>query len=301
MANVSAQINHLIKESGMIDIDTDYKRSEHAAELRGQGVTNWHDIAQQTHITESATLDKYKTTWKELGNFSKENGYGTKITKISAECVSAFLTSKLESGRSYNTMMGYLTAINKLDALISGATGHAARFSGVPDGMRQEIKETAPDTATETRSFNDPRAVIGAIQDPRCQLAAELQLQTGLRVHDVTFIRLNENGTLNINSKAGRRIENYQIPQQLSDRLREINGGAGTFHLIGYNHYVYELKKACAATGEHYTGTHAFRHSYAQESYARHVKEGMSEEKAKAAVSEELFHHRLEIVEIYLR
>lgn len=301
MGNMAAQIYHLAQQSGMVDIDTDYKRSEHAAELRAQGVTDWHSIGQQTHITESATYEKYKCCWKELGNFSKENGFGTKLTKISAECVKDFLTVKLESGKAYNTMMGYLTAINKLDGFINAATGHPARFSGIPDSMRQEIKETAPKTDTETRAFENPRAVIGAIQDPRCQLAAEIQLATGLRVHDVTFIRLNENGTLNINSKAGRRIENYQIPQQLSDRLNAINGGAGTFHLAGYNHYAYELKKACAATGEHYTGTHAFRHSYAKESFARHIEEGMSEEKAKAAVSEELFHHRLEVVEIYLR
>lgn len=301
MGNMASQINHMLKQSGMVDIDTDYKRSEHTAELRAQGVTDWHGIAQQTHITESETLDKYKGVWKDLGNFSKSNGYGTKLTKISAECVQSFLTVKLEDGRSYNTMMNYLTAINKLDAFINAATGSPARFSGVPDSMRQEIKETAPRLDTETRAFDNPQSVINAISDPKCQLAAELQLQTGLRVHDATYIRLNENGTLDINSKAGRRIENFSIPADLSNRLREINGGAGNFNLVGYNHYIYELKKACNAVGEHYTGSHAFRHSYAKTHYAMYIKGGTTPDEAKARVSEELFHHRLDIIDTYLR
>lgn len=297
----ASQINHLLKDSGMLDIDTDYKRGEHTKELRADGVTNWHDVAQQTHIVERATLEKYKTTWKDLGNFAKQNGYCTKLTKISADCVKDYLTTKLEAGRSLNTMIGYLTAINKLDAVITAATGAHPGFSGAGDTMRQEIKETAPDMATETRSFNDPRAVIGAIEDPRCKLAAEIQLATGLRVHDVSYIRLNADGSLYINSKAGRRFEHYQIPQQLSNKLREINGGPGNFNLVGYKHYIYEIKKACNKVGEHYTGSHGFRHNYAKEAYARYLAAGLGPEEAKGRVSEDLFHHRLEIIEVYLR
>ena len=162
--SIAGQINRLVKESGIVDIDTDYKRGKHTEELRGQGFTDWHSIGQQTHIVESGTFEKYKNTWSQIGKFSRDNGYGTNIKKISAECVQAFLTVKLESGRSYNTMISYLSAINKLDAAINMATGHNAPFSGVADSMRQEIKDTAPKTDTETRAYTNPDKVMNAIR-----------------------------------------------------------------------------------------------------------------------------------------
>lgn len=304
--SVSGQINDIIRRSGMVDIDTDYKRAGHVAELREEGITDWHSQASYTHITESKTLDAYKSDWRQLGKFQKENGYGTNLRKVSPDCVRDFLQDKLDSGRSCNTMEGYITAINKLDACLDAMSGRTRGrlFEGViegPDGMRAVSKETAPRLDTETRAFSDPQAVVAAIADPRCQLAAELQLQTGLRAHDVCYIRLNDDGSLAIKSKAGRTIPHYAIPSELSARLADINGGPGTFGLTGYSHYVYELSKACAQVGEHYTGTHALRHSYAQQSYADHRASGMSDNEAKAAVSEELFHHRLEIVDVYLR
>jgi integrase len=305
-SNVSSQIQDIIRRSGMVDIDTDYKRAEHVAELRGEGMTDWHAQASCTSITEHKTLEAYKQDWRELGKYQRDNGYGTSLRKVSPDCVRDFLQDKLDAGRSYNTMIGYLTSIGKLDAMLDAGSGHerGRLFDCVLQGdasMRATIKAEAPRTDTETRAYNDPQAVVAAIADPRCQLAAEIQLSTGLRAHDVCYIRLNDDGSLSIRSKAGRTIPQYTIPGDLSARLMAINGGPGAFHLTGYNHYRYELAKACAATGEHYTGTHALRHSYAQQSYADHRASGMSDNEAKAAVSEELFHHRLEVVDVYLR
>ena len=307
MSSVSGQINDIIRRSGMVSIDdSDYKRAGHVAELRGEGMTDWHAQASYTNITEHKTLEAYKSDWRELGRYQRDNGYGTNLRKVSPDCVRDFLQSKLDAGRSYNTMVGYLTSIGKLDAMLDSMSGRerGRLFDPVLQGdnsMRATIKAEAPRADAETRAFRDPQAVVAAIADPRCQLAAEIQLATGLRVHDVTYIRLNADGSLEINSKAGRRIPSYPIPSDLSARLMAINDGPGTFHLCNYDHYRYELAKACAATGEHYTGTHALRHSYAQQSYADHRASGMSENEAKAAVSEELFHHRLEITDTYLR
>ena len=45
---------------------------------------------------------------------------------------------------------------------------------------------------------------------------------------------------------------------------------------------------------------HGLRHTYAQETYARYIREGMSVEKALRKVSENLGHHRMSITDVYL-
>lgn len=307
MSNISQNIDQIIKQSGMVAIATDYHRGDHKHDLIDNGVSDPHEIAKQTKITESKTLVKYTNTWRQLGNFAQDGGYASSLRGLKPDCVRDFLISKLETGRSWNTLEGYCSAIGKLDACLTAMSNPCAprplRFEAVISEMRPYLKATAPHTDVSTRAYTDPQAVVNAIQDPRCQLAAELQLSTGLRCNDALYIRhINADGTLYINSKAGRRVNDFAIPADLAARLREFAPADGSpFRLASYQEYSRELRSAAEACGEHWTGTHALRHNWAKASYADHLSAGMSPKEARAAVSEELFHHRLEIVETYLR
>jgi hypothetical protein len=130
---------------------------------------------------------------------------------------------------------------------------------------------------------------------------AGLQLRTGLRSMNVCNIRLNGDGTLYVRSKAGFTVSHFRVPSDLYARIMQFAGSNSRFTLIPYHEYLNELKTACRACGETYTGSHALRHNYAINRYETLCAEGKTEVEAKSQVAEELFHHRLDIVDTYLR
>lgn len=143
--------------------------------------------------------------------------------------------------------------------------------------------------------------MIAAMTDPRAQLAATIQLTTGLRSMNVTRLQLNPDGSLFVRSKAGYTAPHFAISPKISAELREMADSTGKVNLIPYKAYIAQIQAACAATGEKYTGSHAFRHNYARNRFNELRQGGMSVDRAKLQVSEELFHHRLDIVDKYLR
>lgn len=297
--SVERQITEMM--AGYTEIDTNYKKLDAQNAARENGAKTSHEIAGSVKITQSATYEKYKLVYMELGHFARAEGLGNDLMRaINPDSVQAYLDQKLSEGLTNNTLQGICSAINKLDDIMNNVDGGRRDWSGIVQECRDYARSNAPDTATEVRRYENPTAVIDAIGDEKCKLAAEIQYATGLRVSDVHFFRINPDDTLSIVSKAGYRDPHYKIPDNLMERLKEFAAGKDRYTLINYNHYAYELKKACAAVGENYTGTHAWRHTYAYESYHRHRAEGMSHDEARAAVSKELFHERLDVVDRYI-
>ena len=162
-------------------------------------------------------------------------------------------------------------------------------------------RSICPRLDQETRAFHDPWRVIAAMDDPRAQLAATIQLETGLRSMNVVRLQLNQDGSLYIRSKAGFTVSHFAISPKISAELRKLADPSGRVNLIGYKAYISQIQAACAAVGERYSGSHAFRHNFAQRRYAELRGQGLSVDRAKLQVSEELFHHRTDIVDKYLR
>lgn len=283
------------------EIDTDYKKLDAQNAARENGAKTSHEIAGSVKITQSETYTKYKGIYEQLGHFCRAEGYGNNLMNaINPESVQRFLDMKLDLGRADNTMQGICSAINKLDDIMNANDGGNRDFSAIVQDCRDYSRCNSPHLDTEIRRYDNMEAVIDAIKDDKCKLAAEIQYETGLRFCDIKFFRLNGDGTIDVHSKAGRRVPDFAIPEKLYNRLEVYAAGRDKFSLVSYNHYYYELKKACNAVGEHYTGTHSYRHTYANESYWRHRDEGMTHDQARAAVSKELFHERLDIVDRYI-
>lgn len=296
------EVNEILQESGYIRINEEnYTKHGNFDSLREQGITNYHELTGRTAITQSETYQKYKGIFIDYVKFCRSEGMGHNMKAYPASSVGDFISHKMQSGLSENTMQGICSAMNKLDDILNAVDGGKRDFSAEIDRLRPSIREECPHLDVNTRRFDNPQAVIDAIADPNAKIAASLQLETGLRLNDVCFIRLNDNGTLNISSKAGYRVPEFQIPARIYDQLKEIAGDRTSFRLIDNKHYAYEVKKACAITGEHYTGTHAFRHNFAINDYARCKEQGMTDKEAKSKVSQDLFHQRLEIVDTYIK
>ena len=313
-ASPGAQISALERESGYLHIADGHHKADDRQQLIEMGVTDRHDQSKAMGIYERATLIKYNNIYKQYLRYERSEERPMDLRSVTAAKVDAWLTSKWEAGCSPSTMRGYCEAMSKLEGMLEAvadnngqAWQHTDSMDSVLAGHRAEANNaTPPMTEHQPRAFLNPQAVVAAIIDPRAHLAAELQLVTGLRVHDVTYVRVNADASLDINSKAGYRNPHFSIPSCLAAELREYGrgnmmpDGSTTYNLISYKQYSKALQAAAESCGERYTGTHALRHNYAQSSYVEHQSDGMTDLQARSAVAEELFHHRVCVTYNYI-
>lgn len=299
-----AWIRDCLYKSGADEIGSDVTRGQETKLAIEAGASGRHQIAAMTGIHSSLTLSRYKSTWRDYLAFCRtEGGYGKDPRTYGKETVSDYMQHRIDTGCSENTLQSIGSAMSKWAAMCDKAYG-GDRFTtwARPISEARALGRTVcPRLDVETRAFRDPWKVIGAMTDPRARLAATIQLTTGLRSMNVCKLQLNPDGSLFVRSKAGYTCPNFKIPASISDKLREMAGPDGKVNLIGYKAYISRIQAACMATGERYSGSHSFRHNYARSRYAELRAQGMSEDRAKMQVSEELFHHRLDIIDKYLR
>lgn len=292
------QVSEMLRQSGLAKIG-ESSRTEETRQAIENGCVGRHEIAGQTNIHSTLTLDKYKSIWRDFASYCKSNGF--RMRDATAENVKDYMQNRIDSGCSRNTLDGIGSALNKLDDGLNRAYGGSRDFSNAIREEKAVGNDVCPRLDTESRAFHDPATVISNIESQNCRLAAEIQLETGLRAMNVCDLHLNPNNTLFVQSKAGYVCTNFKIPRDLYNQLAQRADADGNVHLTDYKSYIKEIRTACEAAGEHYTGSHAFRHNFAQNMYSELRNGGMSDYKAKIEVSEALFHHRLDVVEKYLR
>lgn len=302
--SAGAWISDCMRRSGMQEISSDTHRGDETRMAIEQGFSGRHEIAAQTGIHNSLTYSRYKSVWRDYLNYCKtEGGYGKDPRTYGPETVTDYMQHRIEGGCSANTLMSIGSAMGKWAAACDRAYG-GTRFQewAKPIAEARALgRQVCPHLDQETRAFKAPQAVIAAMTDPRAQLAATIQLTTGLRSMNVTRLQLNPDGSLFVRSKAGYTAPHFAISPKISAELREMADSTGKVNLIPYKAYIAQIQAACAATGEKYTGSHAFRHNYARNRFNELRQGGMSVDRAKLQVSEELFHHRLDIMDKYLR
>lgn len=299
-----AWIRDCLYKSGADEIGSNVTRGQETRQAIEHGATGRHQIAAATGIHNSLTLDRYKSTWRDYLSYCRgEGNYGKDPRVYGPETVSDYMQHRIDGGCSANTLQSIGSALGKWAAMCDKAyTGERFASWAKPIAEARALgRQVCPHLDTETRAFRDPSRVIAAMSDPRAQLAAAIQLTTGLRAMNVTRLQLNPDGSLYVRSKAGFTAPHFKIPASISRELRALADSRGRVNLIPYRPYIAAIQAACAAVGEKYTGSHAFRHNYARSRYAELRQGGMSEDRAKLQVSEELFHHRLDVVDKYLR
>lgn len=296
-------ISDIMRRSEMNEIGSGITRSAETRAAIEHGAAGRHEIAAVTGIHSSLTLDRYKSVWRDYISYCRAEGYGKDPRTYGPVTVTDYMQHRIDAGCSANTLQSIGSALGKWAAACDRAYG-GDRFASwaKPIAEARSIgRQICPRLDQETRAFTNPWNVIAAMSDPRARLAAEIQLTTGLRSMNVTRLQLNNDGSLYVRSKAGFTVPNFKIPAKISAELRELADSSGRVNLISYKPYIAAIQAACAATGEKYTGSHSFRHNFAQNRYNELRAQGMSVDRAKLQVSEELFHHRLDVVDKYLR
>ncbi len=302
------QIDRLFRESGFVEIGHGKDKHQHYLDAAKQGLTSSHDRAAIVPIKNEKTLKKLRGIYKDYMQFARTNGYGRSLRGYSSQVVEEYLASKSSSGIHHQRVADLCSALDKLDDMINAAnrnTGKDCAIVNYEPTVKAFREIVLPDIARsprETRAFHNPEAVISHLPT-RAAVAASLQLHSGLRVDNVLNFRLNDDGTIGFTAKGGKTYNHFRIdPTDYQKICALVQGNTDKeIHLLPYSTYLHQLKNACEACGERYSGSHAFRHSYAQRLYNDLRRNGLSAISAKARVSEALFHKRLEIVNLYLR
>ena len=318
MSSISAQINYIVQQSDRVEIGSTTTRHEQVQAAREAGWTKPEDVSRHTSITTTSSYYKYKAEWRKFGEWQRQHpevcGEHPQLKLMTAEQVGSYLQDLSASVRSYETYNLACKALNKIDGMIQDATrGKFAPNIGQTVKMWREIgRETLPGGGREhaPRAYLDPQAVIGGLRNDRNELAAEIQLRTGLRAGDVVQMTLNPDGkSFFVNSKCGNRFPEYQLPADLTEKVKALAVQYGQVQADGsvkinvvssYKTYLRDLAQSCKACGETYSGSHSLRYCFARALFLELRAQGMDVDHAKAKVSEALFHHRIDITERYL-
>ena len=302
--SAGAWISDIMRRSGVNEIGSAITRGQETRVAIEHGAAGRHEIAAVTGIHSSLTLSRYKSVWRDYINYCRgEGGYGKDPRTYPPESITDYMMNRIDAGCSENSLQSIGSALSKWAIACDKAYG-GDRFTtwAKPIAESRSIgRQLCPRLDVETRAFRDPWRVISSMNDPRAKLAAEIQLTTGLRAMNVCKMQLNSDGSLFVRSKAGYTVPHFAISPSISRELRALADSSGRVNLISYKPYIAAIQAACAAVGERYSGSHAFRHNFAQNRYNELRAQGMSVDRAKLQVSEELFHHRLDVVDKYLR
>lgn len=298
-------------------------KTRHEVKKENEGLTS-HEIAQKAPLQKpNEYIDVYKEMYKDIRDNTSagrdEKGV-FQPSLVSGQDAVGFLERKIETaiqsmeegkrGLSQGRFQNIVSAIEKIPAFMSGRSD---RFEGISEGWKglhealdelrnsSTVKELASPPQV-TRAYNNPEAVVDAIKNEKAHFVAEMQQRLGLRVDNARSFTLNPNGTISFFSKGHMPHRNYAIPRDLYNKALAFNSGnLGKMVIMPYRTYLNHLESACKKVGETYSGSHSFRHSFARSMYHRLLAEGKSVIEAKAAVSEALFHRRIDIVDCYLR
>lgn len=261
-----------------------------------------------------STFNRYTGITKEFVNFCKAQGVN-RIDKLSYDTARAFIDTKVERNLSERTIKVNLCAIEKFLDVIGK--------QDISKGLRTNYQNFYSQGRVGGRAlaFSNPERVIERIyqKNEAHGVMAELQYHTGARLGDLKKICIDTEGkkVLIQGSKGGRdrvldfsdRIERFERVIELKEGLDSIMKETPWKELRETYHD--SIKYACKASKEHYTGSHAFRTTYAVERFKElsdRFSEAYPEKEEKdinrmadSIITQELGHNRLSMSAYYRR
>lgn len=297
--NAKSQLSTALHQSGIHQRGFD----KHTAKAEGMD-------RRDMPITGDETWGKVKGMAKDFGDFVKAEYRDVRdMADLPKEAYRDFVQSKLDSGCKDSTCQAYISRLDRVEQARSIHTDTPRHDLSDLRAMSHEQGDR--DLQDATRAFRDPQNVIEHIEDPQARAFASLQYGLGARFNGIQGLtRENfgevrtdpatgrEMGTVTLPGK-GKEYENRYVPAEVFNRAKAYVETVGRVE-IRENYYRDQIKDACRLTGEHYSGSHAFRHSAAQDSVA-YWTPIVGHSAAKAFASETLGHHRPEITDTYLR
>lgn len=320
------QLNRAIKASGVSQHKSSKRAGvEDAKEIlanKGLAPTK-HNIALHTGVHSSGTYDNYYSIGRMYFRYMSENHQSIKnLDDVSRKSAEGFLRTAAAKNIKLDTYNNYQSALTKIQQVLN----HHYESKGIEKTIdfdkakafvqtTKEYSELERDVAG--RSYQDPVAVVEALEREDHKLVAMIQLEAGARVNEASLIddkRLGglaehtgkEVGVIHLkpgDAKGGMERDIY-LPRSTYEKVEAYVREHGQLHVgKGYERDVYReaIKQAAEANGQKYTGSHGLRHNYAQNRMEELRSQGMGESAAKTTVSVEMGHFREDITDHYLK
>lgn len=321
--NVNYQVQILYKEVEAIG-ESKHEAKEQAREQAREQAEKltWHDLGKEINIYSYATADTYRETWRQFGEFVKEEFKIHDLEKTNGEHVQAFLEHRinLNTVNSYNTFSKEAAALEKLERALnsystSNEKGNQYAFSANIQNVREDAKLIL-DKFSGNRAYTDPQNLIGNIKNETHKIIAQAQKEGGFRVSELNHLReknLNgitkdpvtreEKGSILIQQAKGGKSGEKLVSPETYNKLKEvIQNSKDQILKFNENSYRNSLKNSANITNQEYVkkGTHGLRYNFAQERFKEVQRAGQSFDKALQQVSNEMFHTRPDITLHYV-
>ncbi len=172
----------LLRYGDMIDIggsDGHKCRHDWKTELTENGIYKSSEQAKIIPITNTKTLERYKTTLDEISKNLATKGISGGLSMLSPETAKEFLIDKANAGLSRQTCKDYCSHLTKISTMINNVN---AKISDIKEfaesrGYSHDIRELTPEQRqeyiTERGITGDARAYHDAAADENGPTAAE--------------------------------------------------------------------------------------------------------------------------------
>jgi len=277
--------------------------SKHVAanEARAAGAGNSHEVAQQTGVHSYKYGADCLNTWNQAAKWIKSE-FGIKdIRSIEGSHVKSWIETKVDGGLTARSAKTYVGQLAKLEVALERLDGQARDWGKELTDARGYVQDNAGRTVHENRAFVNPRAVAASLETGEHRLAATLQQEAGPRVREVALIKGDQllgGNKVEVEAKGGQKVT-LELRTETYRALSEYIAQNGRFKL-DVNEYRADLKRACVAVGEKYSGPHSFRYNFAQAYYLDRIDAGLSHDEARRETAERMGHHRCAITSHYI-
>lgn len=317
--SVNWQMNQIFTESGIFrpgeSKHQDKEDARSVLEEKGQTGTS-QAIASHTTIHSYDTARDYKDTWHTFGHFAREELKLKDFTRTEAHHIQAYLEKRIAEGISYGSWRKEAAHLGKL----GNALTMYAEKQGIDRGydFRSGINELRAVAQRELQSkdtirgYMNPEKVISGISNPIFNLLAQIQLEGGARLHEVTLIRPEQLRGLGNDPQTGKPVGILHLTNTKGGKPRDIQLTPKTYNRLektlekgvvkeSQGSYRKAVVRAAQVTKERVQGTHDFRYCYARNRYMELTKTGKVPEVAHQIISREMGHERADITIHYLK
>lgn len=321
--SIKWQVDQIFYKSGINKIgESKHSAKEHiksGLESKNQKAT-WHVMGKNLGIYSYRTADIYRDVWRQIGKYVKENYKIRDLRNINGDHIKSYLQSKVENRVAHNTFAQYSSAIEKFETALNGFSekngdGFKYDFSNSIKEIRNEAHHQL-ERFNGSREYENPKALIENIKNEEHKLVAKIQLESGCRVSECTYLSMKnmkgighdpvtkeEKGIIFITqSKGGKSGEKYVSPETYKELFIKIQTSVDGRFNINNGSYRDSLKKASELSNQNYTGSHGLRWNFAQDRFNEVQNDGvLNNQEALYQVSSELFHERADITKHYLK
>lgn len=250
---------------------------------RGIGVSR-HEVYKSTggtspYVHSYSTLTRYVGVLKSFISFAKQQN-ATKLKHITRGLIRSFFTQQIQKGVSKTTLKVQMCALEKAFSQYNETLKFAYEIRDNFQNWHSQARDKS-----EVRAYEDPSRIITWLYQHHYTLSgviAEIMTLTGARLGDIRKMEV-QGQNITIHGSKGGRDRTFQLPEEISKRVEQLlarfaeltNQNWGEIRRSGTIYS--ELKSACSATKEIYSGFHGFRAYFAKVSFARHLSEYIRE------------------------